>query len=101
MYIIAENGYKYVKHHIEGGIDQLTRSQLEHLRAEVANLLCIPPMFVFVKGIEPADSLLFTFMVRETDVSSFIAIYRSQEVSLVHLSVRVEIQGAELSLSGM
>ncbi|XP_046360792.2 uncharacterized protein LOC124138275 [Haliotis rufescens] len=94
-----ENGYKYVKHHIEGGIDQLTHSQLEHLRAEVANLLCIPPMFVFVKGIEPADSLLFTFMVRETDVSSFIAIYSSQEISLVHLSVCVEIQDAELSLS--
>ncbi|XP_046560179.1 uncharacterized protein LOC124269206 [Haliotis rubra] len=94
-----ENGYKYVKHHIEGGIDQLTHSQAERLRAEVADLLCVPSTFVFIKGIEPADSLLFTFMVREKDVSSFIAIFTSPEVSLVHLSVHVEIQETELCLS--
>ncbi|XP_067674366.1 uncharacterized protein [Haliotis asinina] len=92
-----ENGYKYVKHHIEGGIDQLTHSQAERLRAEVADILCIPPTFVFIKGIEPADSLLFTFMVREKDVNSFITI--SQEISLVHLSVHVEIHDTELRLS--
>ncbi|XP_046560176.1 uncharacterized protein LOC124269204 isoform X3 [Haliotis rubra] len=94
-----ENGYKYIKFHVEGDIDELTHADKEHLRADVARILCVPITTVFIRGLEPAKSLLFTFMVPKEDVNSFIHIYMCQEVSFVHLSVHVEIHDAELSLS--
>ncbi|XP_046360789.2 uncharacterized protein LOC124138272 isoform X2 [Haliotis rufescens] len=94
-----ENGYKYVKFHVEGDIDKLTHADKEHLRADVARILCVPITYVFIRGLEPAKSLLFTFMVPEEDVSSFIHIYHSQEASFVHLSIHVQINETELSLS--
>ncbi|XP_067675738.1 uncharacterized protein [Haliotis asinina] len=94
-----ENGYTYVKFHVEGDIDELKHADKEHLRVDVARILCVPITEVFIRGLEPATSLLFTFMVPKEDVKSFIHIYSYQEASFVHLSVHVQIHGSELSLS--
>lgn len=50
--------------HVEGSVN-FDRIKLEKLRDGVARLLCIPPQFVVVDGIEPGNSFLITFSIAE------------------------------------
>ncbi|XP_063397604.1 uncharacterized protein LOC134681895 [Mytilus trossulus] len=59
-----ENGYQHLTIHVEGSVN-FDRIKLEKLRDGVARLLCIPPQFVVVEGIEPGNSFLITFSIAE------------------------------------
>lgn len=59
-----ENGYQHLTVHVEGSVN-FDRIKLEKLRDGVARLLCIPPQFVVVDGIEPGNSFLITFSIAE------------------------------------
>ncbi|XP_052074633.1 uncharacterized protein LOC127712300 [Mytilus californianus] len=59
-----ENGYQHLTIHVEGTVN-FDRIKLEKLRDGVARLLCIPPQFVVVNGIEPGNSFLITFTIAE------------------------------------
>ncbi|CAC5370274.1 unnamed protein product [Mytilus coruscus] len=65
-----ENGYQHLTIHVEGSVN-FDRIKLEKLRDGVARLLCIPPQFVVVDGIEPGNSFLITFSIAE-DYIGFI-----------------------------
>ncbi|XP_045198029.2 putative uncharacterized protein DDB_G0268364 [Mercenaria mercenaria] len=59
-----ENGYRYVKFHIDGkDFTNYSRKDLELLRKKVATLLFVPEQFIIIKGIEPASSLVITLMI--------------------------------------
>lgn len=65
-FCFPENGYKYVKFHIDGkDFKNYHRSDIEHLRTRVATLLCVPLQYVFIRGIEPSSSLVVTLMIPE------------------------------------
>ncbi|CAG2185398.1 unnamed protein product [Mytilus edulis] len=59
-----ENGYQHLTVHVEGSVN-FDRIKLEKLKDGVARLLCIPPQFVVVDGIEPGNSFLITFSIAE------------------------------------
>lgn len=62
-----ENGYQHLTVHVEGSVN-FDRIKLEKLRDGVARLLCIPPQFVVVDGIEPGNSFLITFSIAEEHI---------------------------------
>ncbi|OWF51104.1 uncharacterized protein LOC110449608 [Mizuhopecten yessoensis] len=57
------NGYVYADFHIGGSLETTSRQELEILRTEIAELMCVPPKFIFIKGLEPLHSLIVTLMV--------------------------------------
>lgn len=61
-----ENGYKYVKFHVDGkDFRSYTRDDINILRLRMAKLLFVPQQFVIIRGIEPSSSLLVTLMIPE------------------------------------
>lgn len=57
-----ENGFEYVKFHLEGNS---RRSDVESLQMQVANLLCVPRENVIVAGVEKSNSIIITLMIHQ------------------------------------
>ncbi|XP_025083908.1 uncharacterized protein LOC112557955 [Pomacea canaliculata] len=59
-----ENGFTHLRFHVSGkSLGRFQRSELEALRSQVSRLLFVPPEFIFLSGVEPAQSITLTFMV--------------------------------------
>ncbi|KAL4233377.1 hypothetical protein ACF0H5_008058 [Mactra antiquata] len=61
-----ENGYTSAKLHIDGhSYNDATRDTVQEIRTKFAELLCCPPEFIVIAGVEPATSLILTFHIPE------------------------------------
>ncbi|XP_052236845.1 uncharacterized protein LOC127848420 isoform X2 [Dreissena polymorpha] len=61
-----ENGYKYVKMHVEGiDFSNSDNMYIQDLKQRLSMALFVPMQFILLAGIEPSSSLLITFMVPE------------------------------------
>ncbi|XP_053397905.1 uncharacterized protein LOC123552421 [Mercenaria mercenaria] len=67
---LPENGFKYVKLHVEGrNFRNCTRAYVQNIRNRVAAILFIPLEFVIIAGLEPSTSLLITLMIPDSYVT--------------------------------
>ncbi|XP_060585094.1 uncharacterized protein LOC132741033 [Ruditapes philippinarum] len=68
--VLTENGFKYVKFHVEGrNFRNCTRRYVQSVRNRIAAILFIPAQFVIIAGVEPSSSLLITLMIPEKYVT--------------------------------
>ncbi|XP_041355013.1 uncharacterized protein LOC121372636 [Gigantopelta aegis] len=82
-----ENGFKHVKFHVNGNLENFHRKELENMRANVARLLFVPAKFVFLCGVEPANSLLLTFMLHGACVDRLKTVVRTRGGDLNELGI--------------
>ncbi|XP_033747587.1 uncharacterized protein LOC117332695 [Pecten maximus] len=81
------NGYVYADFHIGGKLETTSKQDLEILRANIAERLCVPPKFIFIKGIEPLHSLIITLMVPESAVLALFELSEIEKSTLQSLRV--------------
>jgi len=67
---MLENGYKFVKWHVEG-LDprQMSLQDILTFQTHVANALFLPPEYVIICGIQPSTSIVIVFMMTEVYVN--------------------------------
>jgi len=67
---MLENGYKFVKWHVEGlDPQQMSLQDILTFRTQVANALFLPPEYVIICGIQPSTSIVIVFMMPEVYVN--------------------------------
>ncbi|XP_069135855.1 uncharacterized protein [Argopecten irradians] len=81
------NGYTHVDFHIGGDLATTSKQDLEILRGNIAERLCVPPKFIFIKGIEPLHSLIVTLMVPEAAVFALFELSEIEKSTLQNLKI--------------
>ncbi|XP_033748022.1 uncharacterized protein LOC117333019 [Pecten maximus] len=99
------NGYTHVKFHVRG--PNVSRQQMEHIRADVANLLCVKSQDVLLVGYSPSNSRILTFMVPEAAVGVLKTLTKEDKEmfatmkvdSIMIGDVTIPIEGRQVQMS--
>ena len=70
----------------------------------IAEILCIPPEFVLIAGIEPSSSLLLTLMIPDDHVEVLVEMLRKKETFpafALHGIDKIEVNGEVFAVRGM
>ncbi|KAH3725057.1 uncharacterized protein LOC127853677 [Dreissena polymorpha] len=98
------NGYRFVKWHLEGkDFQSCTRGDIQATRMHIAEILCIPPEFVLIAGIEPSSSLLLTLMIPDDHVEVLVEMLRKKETFpafALHRIDKIEVNGEVFAVTG-